>query len=72
LNVNNISDIRHIEIHKPEPLVTDSSPFEVEIANAKLKKYKSPGSDKTRAGLIQTGGEILRYESQTPINYILS
>jgi hypothetical protein len=31
----------------------------VEIAIAKLKKYKSPGSDKIPAELIQAGGEIL-------------
>jgi hypothetical protein len=31
----------------------------VEIAIAKLKKYKSPGSDKIPAELIQTEGEIL-------------
>jgi hypothetical protein len=31
----------------------------VEIAIAKLKKYKSPGSDQIPAELIQAGGEIL-------------
>jgi hypothetical protein len=31
----------------------------VEIAIAKLKKYKSPGSDQIMAELIQAGGEIL-------------
>jgi hypothetical protein len=31
----------------------------VEIAIAKLKKYKSPGSDKFPAELIQAAGEIL-------------
>jgi hypothetical protein len=31
----------------------------VEIAIAKLKKYKSPGSDQILAELIQAGGEIL-------------
>jgi hypothetical protein len=30
----------------------------VEIAIAKLKKYKSPGSDQIPAELIQAGGEI--------------
>jgi hypothetical protein len=32
---------------------------EVEIAIAKLKKYKSPGSDQIPTELIQAGGEIL-------------
>jgi hypothetical protein len=29
-----------------EPLVPDSSPFEVEMVIEKMKRYKSPGSDK--------------------------
>jgi hypothetical protein len=45
LNVHRVSDVRQIEIHTAEPLVPDSSPFEVETATAKLKRYKSPGSD---------------------------
>jgi hypothetical protein len=31
----------------------------MEIAVAKLKKYKSPGSDQIPAELIQAGGEML-------------
>jgi hypothetical protein len=45
-------------VHTPEPLVPGPSHLEVEIAVAKLKKYKSPGSDQIPAELIQ-GGEIL-------------
>jgi hypothetical protein len=33
--------------------------MEVEIAVARLKKYKSPGNDQIPAELIQAGGEIL-------------
>jgi hypothetical protein len=40
----------------PEPLVPGPSPYEVEIAIAKLKTYKSSGSDKIPAELIQAGG----------------
>jgi hypothetical protein len=47
LNVYRICDIRQIEIHTAGPLIPDPSPFEVEIAIAKLKKYKSAGSDQT-------------------------
>jgi hypothetical protein len=43
-----------------EPLVPDPSPIEVEIATAKLKRFKSPGSDEIPEELIQVGGEILR------------
>jgi hypothetical protein len=42
-----------------EPLVPEPSPFEVEIAIAKLKKYKSPRSGQILAELIQARGEIL-------------
>jgi hypothetical protein len=39
LNVHRVSDVRQIEIHTAEPLVPDPSPFEVEIAIAKFRKY---------------------------------
>jgi hypothetical protein len=42
-----------------EPLVPDFSPFEVEIAIAKLKRYKLPSSDQILAEEIQEGGETL-------------
>jgi hypothetical protein len=42
LNVHNVSDVRQIEVYMTEPLVPDPSRLEVEIAIAKLKKYKSP------------------------------
>jgi hypothetical protein len=49
-----------------EPLV----PFEVEVAIAKLERYKSPGTDQMPAELIQAGGETLRSEVQKLINSI--
>jgi hypothetical protein len=45
LNVHNVSDVRQIEVHTVEPLVPGPSRLEMEIAIAKSKKYKSPGSD---------------------------
>jgi hypothetical protein len=59
LNVYNVSDVRQIEVHMAEPLVPGPSCLEVEIAIAKLQKYKSPCSDQILAELIQAGGEIL-------------
>jgi hypothetical protein len=58
LNVHRVKDVRQVEIHTTEPLVTDPSPFEVEIVIAQLKKFKWPGSDQIPAGLIQTGSEM--------------
>ncbi|PNF18055.1 hypothetical protein B7P43_G06939, partial [Cryptotermes secundus] len=60
LNVHTVSDIRQTEIDTAEPIIPDPSTFEVESAIAKLKRYKSPGSEQIPAELIQAGGEILR------------
>jgi hypothetical protein len=59
LNVHNVSDVRETEVHTAEPLVPGPSHLEVEIAVAKLKKYKTPGNDQIPAELTQAGGEIL-------------
>jgi hypothetical protein len=53
-----------------ELLVPDPSPFVVEIAIAKLKRYKSPGSDQILAELIQAGDETLQSEIYKLINPI--
>jgi hypothetical protein len=70
LNVHRASDVRLIEIHTAEPLVPDPCSFEVEIAIAKLKRYKSPGSDQIPAELIQAGGEILHSKVHKLLNFI--
>ena len=36
-NVHGVSDVRHTEIHTAEPLVSEPSAFEVELAIEKLK-----------------------------------
>jgi hypothetical protein len=66
--VQNISDVRQIEVHTAEPLVPGPSRLEVENAIAKLKKYKSPGSDQIPVELFQAGGEILLPAIQKLIN----
>jgi hypothetical protein len=48
LNVHNVSDVRQIEVHMAEPLVPGPSRLEDEVAMAKLKKYKSRGSDQIK------------------------
>jgi hypothetical protein len=70
LNEPRVSDVKQIEIHTAEPLVSDPSPSDVEIATPKLKEYKSPGSNQIPAELIQTGGEILRSKFHNLINSI--
>jgi hypothetical protein len=59
LIAHNVSDVRQIEVRTAEPLVPDSSRLEVEIAIAKLKRYKSSGSDHIPAEIIQAGAKIL-------------
>jgi hypothetical protein len=61
LNVHNVSDIWQIKVHTAEPLVPGPSRLEIEIAIAKLKKYKSSGSDQIPAELIQAGGEMFLF-----------
>jgi hypothetical protein len=70
LNVYKASDVRQIEIHTAEPIVPDPRPFEVEVAIAKLKRYKSPGTDQIPAELFQAGGEILGSEIHKLISSI--
>jgi hypothetical protein len=50
--------------------VPDLSPFEAEIAIAKLKKYKSPGSDQIPEEIIQAGSETLLSAIHKLINSI--
>jgi hypothetical protein len=60
--VHSIRDIKQIHIHTSEPLVPYPSSFKVEITIAKLKKYKSSGSDKILTELIEARGETLLSE----------
>jgi len=52
-----VSDVRQKEIHTAEP-----SAFGVEMSIEKLKRHKSPGTDKTPAEMIQVGGRTIRSE----------
>jgi mannosyltransferase OCH1-like enzyme len=70
LNVHRVSDVRQIKMLTAESSVPDPSPFDVETAIAKLKRYKSPGSDQILVELIQAGGETLQSEIPELINFI--
>jgi hypothetical protein len=70
LNVHNVSDVWQIEVHMAEPLVPGPSCLEAEIAIAKLKKYKSPGSEEIPAELIRAGGEMLLSTIHKHINSV--
>jgi hypothetical protein len=53
-----------------EPLIPGPSRVEAVTAIAKLKMYKSPGSDQIPEQLIQTGGEILLFAIHKLIDFV--
>jgi hypothetical protein len=72
LNIHVINDIRQIETHTDEPLMPEPSSFEVQIAIEKLKRHKSPDTDKIPAEMIQEGGNTLCSEIHRLTNLILN
>jgi hypothetical protein len=59
LNVHGINDVRQTEIQTAEPLRPESSAFEVEKANEKLKRHTSQDTDQHPAELIESGGRAI-------------
>jgi hypothetical protein len=70
LKVRGDNDVKQAEIHTAEPLVPETSAFEVEMAIEKLKRYKSPGIDQIPAELIKAGGSEICSEIQKLINSV--
>ena len=62
LNIPGVNDVKQTEVHTAEPLVPETSAFEVDLAIEKLKCHKSPGIDQIPAELIKAGGRIICYE----------
>jgi hypothetical protein len=50
--------MRQKDAHAAQPLVSQPTFVEVEVATGNLKTYKSPGTDQIPAELSQAGGEI--------------
>ena len=61
-NVNGVKDIRQAEIPTAEPLVSEPSVAEFELAIDNLKSHKSPGIDQIPAELIKAGGRTICLE----------
>ena len=70
LNVQGGNDARQTEICTAEPIVPEPSAFQVEMANEKLKRHKSPGIGQIPAELIKTGGRTIHSENHKLINSI--
>jgi len=61
-NVHGVKDVGQAEIHTVEPLVSEPSASEVELAIDKLKSHKSSGIDQIQAELIKAGGRTICLE----------
>jgi hypothetical protein len=59
LNVHWVNDVRQTQIHTAEPLVSETSAFEVEMAIEKLKRQKSLGTDQIPTELNKVGGRTI-------------
>jgi hypothetical protein len=59
LNVHSVTNVRQTDLHRPEPLVPDSNPYQSDIATAKLKKYKLISSKQISSELIETLSKTL-------------
>jgi hypothetical protein len=70
LNVHGVNDVRQTEIQTAEPLMPEPSAFEFEMANEKLNRHKSPGTDQIPAKLIKAGGRTRFSEIHKLINSI--
>jgi hypothetical protein len=71
LNIHGVNDVRRTEIHTAEPLASNPSAFEVEMAVEKLKSHKSPGTDQIPAEFIKAGGRTIYCEIHKLTNSIL-
>jgi hypothetical protein len=63
-------DISHIEIHRAEPLVSEVSPSEFEIAYKIEKQFKAVGFSRIPIELIQAGVETVCLEIPGFVNSI--
>ena len=61
MNVHGVNNVRQTEIHTAEPLVSEPSASDTELANERLKRHKSPGIYQIPA---EAGGKTIRCEIQ--------
>jgi hypothetical protein len=61
---------RQTNIHIAQPLVSEPSAFEIEMATEKLKRHKSPGTDQLPAELIKAGVRKIHSEIHKLTNSI--
>ena len=69
-SVHGANDVRQTEIHIAQPLVTECSAFEVEMAIGKPKSHNSPGIDQIPPEFIKAGGTTICYEIHKLLNSV--
>jgi len=70
LNVKVFNDIRQRKIHTAEPLVSELSALEVQMAIENIRKHKSPGIDQIPVELIKAGGRTICFDTNKLTNSI--
>jgi hypothetical protein len=65
LNLHGVHDFRQRKVHTAEPLVPESTAFEVEMAIEKLRRHKSRGVYQIAVELIKAGGRTICSEIHT-------
>ena len=61
-NVHGVKDAGQVEITTADPLVTEPSVFEFELALGKLKRNRSPSIDQIPGELTKAEGRKIRSE----------
>jgi hypothetical protein len=59
INIHRVHNLRQTEIHTAGPLIPEPSPLKTVIAIAKLKRYKTPGTNQILEEVMQNGGKTL-------------
>jgi hypothetical protein len=59
MNIHSVHNVQHTEIYTAGPLIHEPSPFKTETATAKLKRYKTLGTNQILEEVIQGGGKTL-------------
>jgi len=70
LNVYWVNYVRQTEIQTAEPIVSEPSVFEVDLAIDKLKRQKSPDIDQIPEDVIKAGFRTIRSEIHKLVNSI--
>jgi hypothetical protein len=69
-NVHGFKDVGQAEIHTAEPLVTEPSASEFELAIDKIKSHKLPVIDQITAELIKAGRRTISFQIRKFITFI--